>query len=316
MKQHQAEQGHDCRDPRLHRRPRRLGLRLELIPRERGEADRERAEANRQPEGLAVGQIEQRGKRRLSRSAFEAKWTGYSALFDYTTDFERAPTGRRSLAWLVPFFARYRTVLLQVLLLAGAYLSHTSTLAILFVATIAIAALFRLGGSPALRSPSAAVLLATTIASILALVLYYAHFMDTYRSEFHRLSHETASAAVDAGGRTIGSRLEAVPYYVRAIELGLPAEELRDAYLGLGSTYRVLGQYEQAIATLEKGLATFPGGREFIVFKAMVEHNAGRSKPAVEALLRVISETSSDVQLQKFRRAIMLYAGDVERTLP
>jgi len=113
-------------------------------------------------------------------------------------------------------------VALLVLLLAGAYLSHTSTLAILFVATIAIAALFRLGGSPALRSPSAAVLLATTIASILALVLYYAHFMDTYRSEFHRLSHETASAAVDAGGRTIGSRLEAVPYYVREY-FGIPA---------------------------------------------------------------------------------------------
>ncbi len=114
----------------------------------------------------------------------------------------------------------------------------------------------------------------------------------------------------------LGLEAEAVPYYVRAIELGLPAEELRGAYLGLGSTYRVLGRYKQAIATLEKGLATFLGGREFIVFKAMAEHNAGRSKQAVEALLRVIAETSSDAQVQKFRRAIMLYAEDVERTSP
>jgi hypothetical protein len=101
------------------------------------------------------------------------------------------------------------------LLLAAAYLSHTSTLAILVVATFAIAALFRVRGGPALRSPSAAVLVATTGASILAFALYYAHFMDTYGLVFGRLSHETASAAVDAGGRTIGDRLAIVPYYLR-----------------------------------------------------------------------------------------------------
>jgi hypothetical protein len=38
--------------------------------------------------------------------------------------------------------------------------------------------------------------------------------MDTYRSELGRLSHETASAAADAGGRSIGERLRIVPYYV------------------------------------------------------------------------------------------------------
>ncbi len=107
-------------------------------------------------------------------------------------------------------------VALLVILLAAAYLSHTSTLAILFVATIAIAALFRLRGGPALRSPAAAVLAATTVASIVAIALYYGHFIDTYRTEFNRLSHETASAAVDAGGRTMGARLESVPSYVSA----------------------------------------------------------------------------------------------------
>lgn len=113
----------------------------------------------------------------------------------------------------------------------------------------------------------------------------------------------------------LGLEAEAVPYYVRAIELGLSAEKLRGAYLGLGSTYRVLGQFEQAIATLEKGLATFPGARELIVFKAMAEHNVGRSKQAVEALLRVIAETSNDPEVQRYSRAIKLYAEDVEHIL-
>ena len=99
--------------------------------------------------------------------------------------------------------------------LTVAYLSHTSTLAILFVATLAIAVLFRLRGGPALRSPAAAVVIASAVAAILAVVLYYAHFVRTYQSELARLSHETATAAPDAGGRGIWTRASAVPYYLR-----------------------------------------------------------------------------------------------------
>jgi hypothetical protein len=111
---------------------------------------------------------------------------------------------------------RPASVILLVVLLAAAYLSHTSTLAILFVATICIAALFWLRGGPALRSPAVAVLIATGLALVLAVALYYGHFIDTYRSQLNRLSQETASAAADAGGRTIGDRLSMVPYYMNS----------------------------------------------------------------------------------------------------
>lgn len=104
------------------------------------------------------------------------------------------------------------TALLAIALLA-AYLSHTGTLAILFVATLAIAALFFRGGVT-LRSPAAAVAIATGVAAVLAIVIYYAHFMDTYRAEFARIGHETATAASDAGGRSIGERLRSVPRYL------------------------------------------------------------------------------------------------------
>ena len=105
--------------------------------------------------------------------------------------------------------------------LAVAYLSHTGTLAILFVATLATVALFWLHGGPALRSAAAAITIATMAAAVLAVVLYYAHFMDTYRAEFARIGHETATAASDAGGRTIGNRFKAVPYNVSAY-IGAP----------------------------------------------------------------------------------------------
>lgn len=112
----------------------------------------------------------------------------------------------------------------------------------------------------------------------------------------------------------LGFEAEAIPYYLQAITLGLPADQLRSAYLGLGSTYRVLGQYEKAIAVLEQGLEMFPEGREFIVFRAMVQHHLGFSKQAIEALLHVIAETSSDSHIQEYRRAIMFYAQDIEHT--
>ena len=107
------------------------------------------------------------------------------------------------------------------LALAAAYLSHTSTLAIVFSATVVIAALFAFGGGPALRSPAWAVVAATVAAGVLATGLYYAHFMDTYRAEFARIGHETATGAPAAGGRTILQRAAAVPYGLR-ITFGMP----------------------------------------------------------------------------------------------
>jgi len=61
-----------------------------------------------------------RGLRKLPRREFEAKWTGYAALFDYTTAFEQAPESKPTLAWVVPFLARFKVILLQVLGLAVA----------------------------------------------------------------------------------------------------------------------------------------------------------------------------------------------------
>ncbi|HUE41051.1 MAG TPA: peptidase domain-containing ABC transporter [Chthoniobacterales bacterium] len=60
------------------------------------------------------------GLRKLPRTEFEAKWTGYAALFDYTTAFEQAPEAKPALTWMLPFLARFKTLLLQVLGLAMA----------------------------------------------------------------------------------------------------------------------------------------------------------------------------------------------------
>ena len=58
------------------------------------------------------------GLRKVTRAEFEELWSGYAALFDYTEAFKKAPEGRDSWSWMLPFFARHRGLFLQALLLA------------------------------------------------------------------------------------------------------------------------------------------------------------------------------------------------------
>ena len=107
------------------------------------------------------------------------------------------------------------------LILTAAFLSHTSTFAILSVCASFVAVLFVWKGGPALRAPATTVALATAIAVGLAIALYYAHFVGTYQTELTRLGAETASVAPDAGGRSAWERALAVPRYLH-IYLGTP----------------------------------------------------------------------------------------------
>ena len=114
----------------------------------------------------------------------------------------------------------------------------------------------------------------------------------------------------------LGREAQSVPYYLAAIAGTLPPEQLRSAYLGLGSTYRTLGQYAEAERTLRDGLARFADAAELKTFLAMALHNLGQSKQAVEMLLTVLAQSSADAHIQAYREAILFYAQDIERSWP
>jgi tetratricopeptide (TPR) repeat protein len=114
----------------------------------------------------------------------------------------------------------------------------------------------------------------------------------------------------------LGEEASAVAYYRAALLGQLSEENLRGAYLGLGSTYRALGRYSEAEATLREGLELFPDANEIKAFLAMTLHNLGQSKAAVECLLTVLAQTSGDSDIQAYQRAIVLYAQDIERIWP
>jgi tetratricopeptide (TPR) repeat protein len=113
---------------------------------------------------------------------------------------------------------------------------------------------------------------------------------------------------------TLGLEREAVPFYERAIGGGLAGADLAGALLGLGSTYRCLGQYQLAIGTLRRGIAEFPSDRSFEVFLAMALYNAGQHAEGAERLLRALAETSTDESIKRYQRAILFYADKLDQT--
>ena len=112
---------------------------------------------------------------------------------------------------------------------------------------------------------------------------------------------------------TLGRETQAIPLYQKAIALGLSEVSLRGAWLGLGSSYRSTGQYTEALAAFEQGLARFPDAAEFRVFRAMACYNLGHHKEGMESLLAVLAVTMTDPDLTPYRRAIALYAEDLDR---
>ena len=110
-----------------------------------------------------------------------------------------------------------------------------------------------------------------------------------------------------------GLELQAIPFYRAAIEHSLVGKELQEAYLGLGSTYRALGLYQESLDTFDRALAHFPQAKEITLFRTMTLYNLGETKEAVAALLILLAETSNYQDISLYQKAIRHYAADLDR---
>ena len=105
---------------------------------------------------------------------------------------------------------------------------------------------------------------------------------------------------------------EAINYYQKAIKFGLNQTDLKEAYLGLGSTYRAIGEYILAKETFLKGIDCFPENNAYRVFLAMVYYNLGEYQKGMELLLQLLATTSSDNDIQLYQKAITYYSTRLE----
>lgn len=111
----------------------------------------------------------------------------------------------------------------------------------------------------------------------------------------------------------MGLERKAVPFYEKSLELGLVGKEREGALLGLGSTYRTLGMYDESKRIFEAAIKEFPERREFQVFYAMVQYNLKAYDKAMEILLKQLAETSADDGIQSYKRAALFYSDKLDQ---
>jgi tetratricopeptide (TPR) repeat protein len=113
---------------------------------------------------------------------------------------------------------------------------------------------------------------------------------------------------------SMGLEEEAVEHYEAAIASGLSDDELRGALLGLGSTLRALGRDADSDRVFREGVDRFPDFRPLRVFRALTAYNRGAAREAVEDLVRVLLESTSDPDILRYRRSLSAYAEDLDRS--
>lgn len=105
----------------------------------------------------------------------------------------------------------------------------------------------------------------------------------------------------------MGKESDAVRYYEKAISNGL-VEDRSGAMLGLGSTYRCLGECEKSLKVFDQAVSEFPTDRALKVFRALTLYNLGKSEESVSQLLIQIIDTTSDAQIKFYEKALRFYS--------
>ncbi len=110
----------------------------------------------------------------------------------------------------------------------------------------------------------------------------------------------------------LGEESKAVPFYEKAIKQGLSGKDLEGAILGLGSTYRTLGEYEKSEKVLLEGMKLFPTNRAMQVFYTMTLYNLCEHKKAMEFLLKCLIDTTTDSEILSYKEAINFYRDKLD----
>lgn len=110
----------------------------------------------------------------------------------------------------------------------------------------------------------------------------------------------------------LGKESDAVLSYEKAIALGLAGSELEGAYLGLGSTYRCLGDYQNSERVLSKAISLFPENGALKAFFAITQYNMKNYSAAMKLLVTELVRTSTDDKIKSYSRALLFYADKLD----
>jgi tetratricopeptide (TPR) repeat protein len=110
----------------------------------------------------------------------------------------------------------------------------------------------------------------------------------------------------------MGEEREAIPYYRQAIEAGLEGDDLQECLVCLGSIYRNIEEYEQAVAMLEQAVEQFPEKNSGRVFLALAYYSDGREDESVSMLLDLLLRTTDDEDILAYADALDIYKDHLD----
>jgi len=112
---------------------------------------------------------------------------------------------------------------------------------------------------------------------------------------------------------SLGKESEAANFYKKALANGLKEDRV-GAMLGLGSTYRCLGEYEKSLKVLDQAVKEFPEDRSLTVFRALTYYNLGNPQESIRELLLQLLETTNDDSIKSYDRALRFYSNTLNQT--
>lgn len=111
----------------------------------------------------------------------------------------------------------------------------------------------------------------------------------------------------------MGNESQAAPFYERALANGI-TEDRAGAFLGLGSTYRCLGEYQKSLKVFDQAVQEFPKDRALKVFRALTLFNLGQAEESVGELLLQLLDTTADQGIKSYDKALRFYSDKLNQT--
>lgn len=105
----------------------------------------------------------------------------------------------------------------------------------------------------------------------------------------------------------LGDEVHAIPFYERALALGLDPADRPDAYIGLGSSLRVTGRTWDSRKVFERALGEFSDHPGIRVFYALTLYQDGNASDAVRQLLDVMLREVVHPDFVPYRQSLRYY---------
>jgi tetratricopeptide (TPR) repeat protein len=102
----------------------------------------------------------------------------------------------------------------------------------------------------------------------------------------------------------LGREEQAIPFYERAIRLGLSGSALRDALICLGSSLRTVGRVQEAVRRFQQAKRRFPDDVVVELFLALGYHDAAQATEALRLTALACLRESGNRNLKPFRSVL------------